>query len=463
MESEKIILNFKKIYKKYQIMSKSVEFFTHNIYFYKIDTYKKVLLPKLFLSIIILLIIIVKAKAEQRCYDYDLFNNGEVIETFGMDTTDNWWAVTKPYSDRYRMTVNDYSSKSYLNLSFPVFSPSGESWAFWGQDLNNIVLETNDTLITLDNYQFGEIVYSGNSEVLAYSYKVNEMTNFQIMNLNPNNLIIDKKLENIQNVNSKFYLDYSGKNFAYTTKNNEVFNVYLNELNLGTYDQVRIIGFWNDGGLYYIAKLGDYWKLYKNKTAVTDNFIKITEAKINLEGTFIAFVANELNGTMVVYSYYDDLSDFQTTRPYQNITNLNIHPYSTLYSFRATNANGELVVLSFTEFSITLNSNSPYFTYDGNEIFYIFCDNACFLGVNGLNYRLKNQFDIATQIAKKPNSKTFAFVTNANLVVYELETQEMYSGMMVDRLITPRYNRFQERYETIGIINNRLYLLTCKF
>lgn len=443
--------------KKYQILSKSVEIFTQTNLNNKTDLFNLVIVC------VILLFLVESSNAEHRCYDYDLFNNGESIETFGMDTTDNWWAVTKPYSDRFRMTINDYSSKSYLNLSFPVFSPSGENWAFWGQDLNNIVLETNDTLITLDNFQFGEVVYSGNSEVLGYSYKINELTNFHVMNLDLSNSVNDKKLENIQNVNSKFYLDYNGNNYAFTTKNNNVQNIYLNDINLGTYDQVRIVGFWNDGGLYYIAKLGDFWKLYKNKTAVTDNFIKITEVKINLDGTFIAFAANELNGNMVVYSYYDELSDFQTTRPYLNITNLNIHPYSTLYSFRATNANGELVVLSFTEFSVTLNSNSPYFTYDGNELFYIFCDNACFLGVNGLNYRLKNQFDLGTMIAKKTNSKTFAFVTNANLVVYELETQEMYSGMMVDRLITPRYNRFQERYETIGIINNRLYLLTCKF
>jgi hypothetical protein len=38
----------------------------------------------------------------------------------------------------------------------------------------------------------------------------------------------------------------------------------------------------------------------------------------------------------------------------------------------------------------------------------------------------------------------------------------MRSGMMTNETLNPRYNRFNDRYETLGIINNRLYLLTCR-
>jgi hypothetical protein len=34
--------------------------------------------------------------------------------------------------------------------------------------------------------------------------------------------------------------------------------------------------------------------------------------------------------------------------------------------------------------------------------------------------------------------------------------------MMVDSTFSPRYNWRMDRYEALGIINNRLYLLTCK-
>ena len=392
--------------------------------------------------------------AQNKCNDYLLLSNGENIEAFGMDTTNHYWAVTKPFSDRYRMIIDDFESNSYINLGFPVFSPNGGKWAFFAQDITSIYIETSDTIKQINSNEFGNIYYSGNSEVLAYSYKIDNLTSF---------VIGDKLITNLINVNSKFFLDYEGKNYAYTINRNGLSTLILNQNEIGTFDQIKIIGFWNDGSIYFAGKLGEFWKVYKNNMPISDNFLLVDEMQINLNGTLLVFNATLINGLKQVYFYFDELNNLQSSRFYQNISNLIIHPYLYLYGFRATNTTNELVAISNTEYASTINASPPKFTFDGNEIFYVYCDNYCFLAVNGKNYRLKNQFDTQTPIVKKPFSESFAYSTNSNLVVYDLETQIMYSGMMVDKIIAPRYNRFENRYETLGLINNRLYLLTCTF
>lgn len=392
--------------------------------------------------------------SENKCNDYFILGNGENIEAYGMDSTYHWWAVTKPFSDRYRMIIDDFESNSYVNLGFPVFSPNGEKWAFYAQDVNSIYLETSDTITQINCNEFGNIYFSGNSEIMAYSYKIDNLTNF---------VLGENIFKNLQNVNSNFYINYEGNSFAYTTNRNGLSAIILNQEEIGTFEQIKIIGFWNDGSIFYAGKLGEYWRVYRNKEVISENYLLISEMQVNLAGSFLVYNATLINGQKQVYFYFDELNNIQSSRLYQNISNLIIHPYLYLYGFRATNTTNELVAISNTEYASTLNASAPKFTFDGNEIYYIYCDNNCFLAVNGKNYRLKNQFDTQTSIVKKPFSESFAYSTNANLVVYDLETQIMYSGMMVDRIIAPRYNRFENRYETLGLINNRLYLLTCKF
>jgi len=49
------------------------------------------------------------------------------------------------------------------------------------------------------------------------------------------------------------------------------------------------------------------------------------------------------------------------------------------------------------------------------------------------------------------------------MAVREIEFNRLYAGMMVDELIPPRYNWRKQRYESLGKINQKLYLLTCNF
>ena len=76
---------------------------------------------------------------------------------------------------------------------------------------------------------------------------------------------------------------------------------------------------------------------------------------------------------------------------------------------------------------------------------------------------MNNEVALDRYYAKKPGSNTIAYVTNSSLIIRDFEKGELYSGMMVDNLVSPRYNWRSGLYETLGSINNKLYLLTCRF
>ena len=87
--------------------------------------------------IVLSLIFIVFGKVfseAQHCFDYMLFDGSEKLVTFGMDTTDNWWAVTQPFTESYRLIVNGYKTDVYKDIRQLTFSPNAERWACFLKD-----------------------------------------------------------------------------------------------------------------------------------------------------------------------------------------------------------------------------------------------------------------------------------------------------------------------------------------
>lgn len=421
--------------------------------------------------------------SSEKCQDFSILNNGEPVVSFGMDTTYNWWAVTQPFTDRYRIIINGNESDSYLRIFTPNFSANGDNYAYFAEnqsifslithskgysssnnnsDINNIYNINNEKVVNLITNNFGVIKYSGNSKILAYSYQINNLTEIKIVNSNnPNNVI--NEFKNLIGVNKDFVIDYEGYNIAYIAERGGLKNLYMNNIELGYFDDIKIFGFWEDGSLYYASRNGNIWRVNKNKEVIVDNLVFVQDGQVNLFGTYIAFVGTSPNGQQNLYSYYDDLYEPLMSKPFEVISNMVLNPITYLTAFRAKYSLNELVVLSLTTYASSPTATPPQFTFEGSELFYSYCDNNCFFSVNGKNYRLKNNIDVMTKLVKKPYSESFAYVSNIGLFVYDLFTEVIYSGMMVDYIIPPRYNRFEDRYESIGMINNRLYLLTCKF
>jgi hypothetical protein len=94
--------------------------------------------------------------------------------------------------------------------------------------------------------------------------------------------------------------------------------------------------------------------------------------------------------------------------------------------------------------------------------FILLCDIECYFYVDGKRNTLPGGITCAQDVARKPKTTTIAYTNYTNLVLLDFFTNIQYSGMMVDKGTKAMYNWKSGRYEALGEINNKIYLLTCR-
>jgi len=398
--------------------------------------------------------IAISLNAQNHCKDFLILEGNEPIITFGFDTTKNYYIITQPFTNRKRIYVNKDTSNTFFDISTPVFSPDGNKWACFVYDNINWHLLYNNQLIKLPAINPGEIVFSGNSEQIIYSYFID---NFEY-------IIHNEKTYKIQYKSSKLFSNFWGNVISFVIQRGNTQVVVINGKESTQYDNVNPIGFWHDNEFIYAGYNGNNVQLIKNfSTFSNESFTSIDDSKINLQGTALSIICKNNSNQIYNYFYSDEFYEPLVSKPYDSAWDLKLYPFDNLFTYKAIYNSKEIVLINSTEYWAGETSGDLNFTYDGSESFYISCVTNCSIIVNGRQYRLNQDIPIDMKICKKPNSDTFAYTTPNTLVIRELNTKMLYSGMMVDYTSTPRYNRFEDRYEAFGVINNRLYLLTCKF
>ncbi len=409
-------------------------------------------MPKLTILIIISFIISNYAYSQYQCKDYLLLDGMEPLKSLGMDTTTNWWAITEPFSGMNRIIISGNTSKTFVNILDPVFSPDGNRWAYFAEDNVSLLLVQNDTTINLGAAKPGKIHFSGNSEQLAYSYYIN---NTEFIHLN------DKKIEVI-NGTRDFVVDYYGNSLAFIIRKGNNSYIVKNYTEYGIYDDIKILGFDENSKIVYAAKSGNGWEFYKDDRAISDIYSSVNEIKVNLEGTVFAAIVQNMSGKyqamLISNEYYEPLVGM----PYDKASGLTLHPTLALYAYLAERNLVNYIVYNSAEYAGGQFNGNPQFSWNGDELYYISCDIDCYIGINGKRNLLNNTIDVNSKLAIAPNTNTYAYSTSSSLVVARMDSKELTAGMMVDLVMPPRYNRFDNRYETLGVINNKLYMMTCR-
>lgn len=406
------------------------------------------------LKIILIISLLVSnyAFAQYQCKDFLLLDGMEPLKSIGMDTTKNWWAITEPFAGLSRITISGKQSQTYNSVSNPVFSHDGNRWAYFADDNVSLILVTNDTTISLGFGKPGKIIFSGNSEKLIYSYYQN---NTEFMYLD------DKKFE-IMNGTRDIFVDYYGSSVAFVIRKGYNSYVVKNYTEYGIYDNIIIMGFDNNGKIVYAALSGNGWQFYKDDKAISDIYDNVTEVKANIEGTVFAAIVRNTTGKyqaiLISDEYYEPLVGMQ----YDAASGLALHPTVSLYSYLAERNLVKYIVFNSAEYAVGQSIGNPKFSWDGEDLYYLTCDIDCYIGVNGKRNLLNNTIDVSANIAVAPNTNTYAYSTSSSLVVARFDAKGLTAGMMVDYTIPPRFNRFENRYETLGVINNKLYMMTCR-
>ena len=392
--------------------------------------------------------------AQNKCSSEQLLDGAEPLIAMGQDTTGHWWAVTSPFSKRYSMIIDGKKGIDGDSLSQPIFSPMGDRHAY--PLLRNGVwyIYTNDTMIPLGAGKPGTMTFSRYG---TFAYTVIEGQSEKL------HIIRDKEESTHQlfNRSGAIHLSFDGSNWAYASKNASGIVVMLNEEEIGRYEECSIPGFMFDNALIHAGKQGDIWRLFKNnEQLLSAQFLQ--HLQVNQSGN--AMVCSYGMGTrMMGFLYSSDFIQPLETSGYDRIDNIALHPFEPLMGLISMRAGMNFIVMNTAEYDAGINIGQLRFTHDGKEL-YALGDSQQdpFMIVNGQKIVQKNALDIQRSYAKAPETGTFAYATSSALMMQRLSDSFTFAGMMADYVSTPIFNHRLNTYQSLGIVNNRLFMMSCK-
>jgi hypothetical protein len=410
-----------------------------------------IMMKKILLVLFLLLSSFALLRSEDYCTDYLLLDGYEDLVRVGMDTTFNWWAITKPFTDKQRLIVNGNETDVYDDITNPVFSPDGLRWATFGNNNGSLTLITDSGAVYVPGISAGELHFSGDSQTLLYSFYEGTVETICI----PTDTI------KITNRAGKIFINYTGTKVAFLGLRGSYYVININGRESQQFDEIIPIGFWYDDSFIYAARLGEGWEIYKNKTPMTEKFAGVAETAINLEGTVAAVLVNGYDGWGYGLMFSDEYSQPLQGRAYKKVTSLSLHPRAALFSYKGFNEEKYSVTMNSVEYVAGRITNTPQFTYDGSEL-YFFASNEInyFININGKKTYIKYFAGADAVIPRAPGSDTYAFTNGTNLVMRFIAQNKEHHGTMMDWTGSPRFNWRENEYEALGVINRKLYLLT---
>jgi len=386
-----------------------------------------------------------------------LLDGMDSLVFYDIDTTGNWWAVTKPFSNRYRMYINDYESPASEDLTFPVFAAGGEQWAFFGIFNSAVhIIQNNGDEITetmLSASDFGEIAYSPNGEHFAYTYFQNDN---EIIELPEKTITVTFRV-------GKLFIDNSGTSYTILGQRLNKYVINTDGRESMAFDSIIPFGYWHNRNFVYAALSGNNWELYNGNKRLTGTYSNIIDAKINNDGTIFAVLVRLNTGRSRAIVFNDAYWEPVFGRTYENVWGLALHPTEMLYGYAAVEHRRLFVVQNSTEYPAIGEIGKPFYTYNGDELIFVGVGEfGPYINVNGRRTDVRITLFLDDVVAKKPKTTTIAWTTNVSLLVYDYVKNAYFVGFMCDRMSpTTIFNRFTQKYETLGKIHNRLYLLSC--
>ncbi len=385
------------------------------------------------------------------CADALVLDGSEKVLSYGLDTTKNWWAVTSPYDSLYRLWVNGKQTEAFQTIQGLRFSPDGEHWAAWALHNNQWRLLDDGSERIVQCTQPGEVFFGSLNSRLLYS----------IIEGSQEVLYVQKQKYVMLGRVGPIVISPMADNVAYVCTQAGLKYLYVNGKQISGFDDVKIFGFWTDGQLVYANLSGSQWRIYRGDEELAGPYAEIPEVAINHSGTVAAAIVGN-GGLRQVVLLADEYTRPLFSQQYQYLDALVLHPSMPMWAARSQQSGAGLVIMTNTEYSAgSVGTGMPFFSADGSELIFVGCDSECFISINGKKNLLNQSLSIDGSFARKPSSGTFSYSSSTSLIFREIERNELWVSKMCDEVSLPRYNRRNDRYEALGKINQRLYLLSC--
>lgn len=387
----------------------------------------------------------------QPCAHELLLQGGEQLASYGLDSTTNWWALTVPYSGVQRLFVNGKQSDVYNEILPPVFSQDGEHWATWGVMNTQWFFITDGVAKKIMCTQPGSILFSAETQIPVISYFDGPQ---EYVRLQERVILCNQR-------RGELHVSPSATSVAWLQGPEGATQIVVNGKLLATYEDAKLFGFWNDGRLMFAAKSGTQWRWFVGDDEIAGPYAEMRECKLNRAGTNAAAIVVQ-SGLCSVVLISDEYTRPVVSRQYPKLDALVLHPTEPMWAARATQPGNDMIIMTGVEYVAgTQGSGKPFFSWDGTELIFFACDTDCFISVNGRRTNVQLSVPVDVTIAREPRSSTYALSTITSLVLRELERKDLWVSTMCDETSLPRYNRRKQRYEALGRINQRLYLLWC--
>lgn len=388
----------------------------------------------------------------QKCKDYLVYNLADPVKNYGIDTTGNWWILTQPYSGGYRYIINTIEQPIFNYVSKIVFSPDGEKWAFYASDFTNMYLVTQDTIINFFAEKLLDFGFNQNGSIFYWV----------IFNGIESEIHFNNRIVKFTNLVDTVFINLKGNKFASVLRRGNSFVIATDNYETDYFDEIKPLGFFEDDSFIYSAKKGKYWQIFRDKKPISNLLGNVIDAKINFKGTTAAFLVRNPNGNAFSLQINDEFSETITSIPYDNCFNLALHPFEQLIAYLAMKNNNYIIVYGNSEINIGSFQAYPYFTNDGTELLFSYCNIDCYLYVDGIRQIIPGGLIGTQKIARKPKTTTFCIGSSTGMVMYDYFSGVQYMGTLVDELSEPVYVYRDGSYQALGRIGNKIYLLTCQ-
>jgi hypothetical protein len=391
---------------------------------------------------------------ERKCGGEMLLDGSEPLISIGLDTTGHWWAVTSPFSKRYAMRIDGKRGIDVDSLRAPVFSTDGQRYAYPIQKNGIWSIITESVEIPLGA---GAPGFIGFSRYGTLAYSVIDAQSETIYIMRDDGVFKQVLINRVGDI----ALSFDGSQWAYRSRRAGGISLMLNDAELGRYDECIIAGFMVDNTFIYAGKQGDLWRVNKNdEELLSAQYLKFLQ--VNQSGNTLGCAYG--NGTrMTGYLNSNEYIKPLETTSYDRIDQLILHPFEPMMGLTAFRAGMNFLVMNTAEYDAGINVGTMRFSHDGQDI-YLAADSQQdpFMIVNGQKFTQKNALDINRGYAMAPKSGTFAYATSSAMVMQRMNDSYTNAGMMADFVSAPIFNHRVNAYQSLGVVNNRLFLMYCK-
>ncbi len=386
-----------------------------------------------------------------QCSDELLLDGSEQVLTAQLDSTGIWWAIVAPYAGQQRLIINGYRTATYDRVAPPVISADGKHWATWVQRAGIWQLLVDTTVYPVQCIAPGILAFAPNAPVLVISCSEGSV---EIIAHGNAQYTVLRRVGDV-------LVSPDGTHVAWVEQVESQQRLMLDGREVVSSDEFRVGGFWHNGQLLYAYRAGGQWRLRRGSDDLAGPYAYISHVLVNRFGTAAAVqVHQQLWQQVLLVS--DDYARPVPSQQYDSIWSLVCHPYLPQYGAAAVRQNTYYMLHTGTEYGVgRYPLGRLTFTPDGSELYAIGCDVDCFLALDGQRFPLGQDLSTALVIARRPKSKTFAYSTPTNLFVRRVDKATFTYSRMCDDVLPAVYNRRRDRYEALGIVQGRLYLLTC--